>query len=220
MFTQILTKLPVPNPQVEELLRVVGTKGFIGGGMARFVTMSHVFDVPEPRDIDIFPTSDEPWDEILEPLGYTKGNPLFNCVDYTHPDYSYHVQLVNPHSNEYITMWGSINHVLANFDFTINQVGLQALDHGYLLVRGERTLGDLDSKTLHISHMNNPVAMAARVIKFSKLGYSISMSELAKLFIAWGERPEEYRNEITALVLNDSRNAEQSTHLYQLLRTT
>lgn len=222
MITSQHDYLPGQFPQVEELLRTIGTRGFIGGGMARYVAMSHQLDVPAPSDIDIFPCTFKVWDDVLGSIGYNRTHTLFNCVEYTHPNYQYKVQLVNPHANEYIQMWGSINEVLSNFDFTINQVGLQfgRGSRNFIVVRGEHTMADLLTRTLRIAHMNNPVAMAARTIKYSKLGFSISMSELAKLFLVWDERPGKYKKEIKNLVMNDNRNAEQSTHLYTLLRTT
>jgi hypothetical protein len=219
MYTVPIETNRIPE-QAQYLLRDIESDGFIGGGYARWVWLRDEMNVPDPGDIDLFCRTAEAFDTIsvklVRKLGYVIDKELVNAVQYRHlnPDWL-PVQLILPHSNEFIKMYGEPEFVLTNFDYTINMAALlYDRDNGCRIVLGDDMEEANARKLLVINHINCPVALASRAVKYAKKGYHIGIGELAKLFVEWERRPKEYRRRVAEL----AESGEDREELYRMLR--
>lgn len=225
--TKTLEARDVPE-QATELLdgltRHGAVIGFIAGGYARWVLYGCDNNVvPDPNDIDVFCTSEDSYDSIsfrLQALGYHVARDLVNAVEWHRNEDDKPVQVIRPHENKFIKMHGTPRFVLTNFDYTINMVALVPVSvmASYMVVYDDRVASDNSRKQLIINHINCPVALASRAIKYAKRGYSIPIRELAKLFVEWEQRPPEYRKAIADLLNSPDWTDDERIMFYRLLR--
>lgn len=77
-----------------------------------------------------------------------------------------------------------VNH----FDFTINQIAIDALGLYY----SEYFVNDFTSKKLRINKLSNPGSTLKRLIKYTKKGYVINNLELKKLYESIQDTDKEF----------------------------
>ncbi len=225
----IETNVHVMESQVRGLLNAIGVRGFIGGGFARHAILPNFTDhlMPLPGDIDIFHVNkDDDLTLDIEGLGYRVTKKLVHATEFRRNEGELTVQLIKPHANDTIKMWGSIEEVLSNFDFTVNMCALQRLSgggslNGYPLYRGtfgDTTVQDNIDKQLVLNHINCPIAMLLRTCKYIGKGYKTTMMNLAKIVVAFEEMPDEYRYKIMEYVENvDDMVPDDFTAFYNMI---
>jgi len=128
------------------------------------------------------------------------------------------VEVVKPFGNQYMKTFGKPEEVVVRFDFSVVRAYL--IDNNSSQLQAyvdERFDEDTAAKHLVITHINCPVAVAQRVAKYAKKGYSIGIRELIKLFVEWQNRPPEYRNRLLELLRREL-SEEEFTELERLLR--
>lgn len=153
------------------------------------------------------------------------------------------VQVIKPFTNkglvdnkETILMktYGQPDELMQLFDFDVAMVALEAKTYdpqGFvagnaLKISASRVVATyadtfLESNAahkLHINHINCPVAVLLRVLKFYNKGYFISTKDLIKLFKDWQSRPESYRNRLIELCEKEELDSRQWFELEELLR--
>lgn len=211
--------------QVQDILRAIGGWGFIGGGYARYLfnNQRHIWtnDRVEPTDIDIFHCS--PNHDLLpdlEAIGYERGGKLPNATNLYFKTPGKPVQVVDAHENEYICMVGPVAHVLDNFDYTCNMFGVQwnPASDTFVCTYTDQAVEDARIRRLRINHVNCPVALAGRAVKYGKKGFSMGLGDLARLFLEWEDRPFLYRRHIRDLIQRGVLGEATNDELYALLR--
>jgi len=190
----------------EDVLQAIQGKGFIAGGAARHIAyLNEVLrpEPPYPRDIDIFRyTKDDKYPYIghkLAEAGWRGGSRTLHSYEYRQLN-RLKVQVINPHANSYIKMWGSIAEVLSQFDYTINLFAVEYVGGQYILHYTEQAIEDNVNKKLHVQHCNSPVAMATRASKYAAKGYKMSPAEWLGIFQGWDDFDPLYKERVATLL--------------------
>lgn len=184
--------------------------GIFMGGYARYCCSERW--KPEPAaDIDIFPvahgisTSEavfESWKSELAKEGLTIKHENEISLTYERPKEGIllsapAVQLIKPMKEGRIVTEGTVEQVLAGFDFTVVRV---ALNPDRLTATAWASFAEDDRKgLLRILNIHCPISSLLRVCKYSRKGYHCRPSEVLKLFMDWQNRNENYRSRIVEL---------------------
>lgn len=184
--------------------------GLIIGGYARYCCSER--ETPHPaHDVDIFPISEDKdrsesifqaWKAAFEKEGlkvlhenevsitYEKSltGPFLACPV---------IQLIKPMTVGAIHTEGTVEEVLANFDFTIVRV---ALNPDRLTATAWASFVQDDNKALlRILNIHCPISSLLRVCKYARKGYYCRPAEAMKLFIDWQNRSPDYKAGILKL---------------------
>jgi hypothetical protein len=220
--------------ELKEVLKIIRGLGFIAGSCARYYA-SNLSDEVKYNDIDIFSYSEKDFDEIifrLEKNKWIRKKESPNAIQFekefrkSKPAKSksksksplirevHIVEVVKPFKNEWMQTYGKPKDVLEQFDFTV--VKAYFLNEKYIYV-DEHFVMDNEKRRLVITHINCPLAVAQRVVKYGRKGYNIGIREMMKLFIEWENRPREYRERLLELLKKDLTD-EEFEELERLLR--
>ncbi len=190
-------------------------KGFIAGGFARYC-----LDPAEPLmagDIDIFTRNEEEHAAILSSFTeHTLMQRTHESLIETKWDYklktgfkkeSYSIQLINPVRIENMVGYGTIDEVLASFDFTIIKAAIDLAD--LQTYTHEDFAFDNSVKELIIENIHCPISTMGRVVKYTKKGFSCPNKELLKLFSDYEKRTPEWKELIRRGLTSDDIRAEK-----------
>lgn len=126
------------------------------------------------------------------------------------------IQIIRPFQNEWMQTFGTMIEVLDQFDFTVSKIAI--LEKHLLLVHKEFKEHE-ETKKLVIKHINCPIAVMQRVVKYSKKGYRCFLKDSIKLFKEWVDRPQEYRDRLHELIeTGEDISPEELEELEHLLR--
>lgn len=180
------------------ILRALGSEGFIAGGYARYIYRC-AFSRPEtalpPGDIDVFGCHGDV-SHLLTPLGYkvspkkTPHSWQLNKIGGGVP-----VQVIFPEVTDYGRQVGTPAEVLAQFDFIGNMFAVQYVDRRFVCTYEVDAPIQVDAGVLTIQAIDDPIAMVARIAKYARKGFRISLGEITRLFETWESRPPAYRTE-------------------------
>jgi len=209
---------PLSEP-VKEVLSLIRRNGFIAGSCARYYA-STAKDEAIYNDIDVFARSIKGFNEIcwkLEHNGWTLTGESPNAMKFAKnfDGTGAEVEVVKPFQNEYMCTYGDPKNVIMQFDFTC--VKAFFYNRKYLYI-DEQFDTDNNARRLVITHINCPVAVAQRVMRYAKKGYTIGIRELLKLFTEWSQRPDAYREHLTELLHRGELTDDEFMELERLLR--
>jgi hypothetical protein len=194
--------------------------GYIAGGCARYFASKD--ENPYPfGDIDVFCKKKdcyEKLEKIIDGMGYLKNEKKSSQNGaWYEKEGCYPVQLIKPFKNDYTKNYGSAKEMINNFfDFTIvkayiiseNKIGVD-----------DKFDKDEKYKQLIITHINCPIGMTGRIIKYCKKGYKINFAQITKLYFEFHKRPDEWKSEIFSFIDGvNNMTAEDRQFLYQLIR--
>ena len=200
--------------------------GFIAGGCARYFA-SRDKEAPMYSDIDVFCCGDDIIDAGLNYEALVKRFDDIYHYERTTPNARIYnikladdeprmVQIIRPFENEWMQTYGSIEQVLEQFDFTIVKAAISS--ECYLIIH-KNFDKDEEQKKLVITHINCPIAVAQRCMKYSKKGFRLYLKDTLKLFADWMERPQEYRERLMKLIQDSNDlSPEEIEELEHLLR--
>jgi len=221
--------------QAKDILDMIEGMGFIAGGYAAWYANSRYSS--NPSDIDVFSLEnrfeyyppEEP-DEVFTPesliiynlleLDYEQEKDLPNAIQYKPPEEGMlKVQYVKPFQNNWMKTFGTPEEVLSQFDFTVAMVALEKVNDEYYIYYHEDFVKHNKKHRLYINHINCPIAVSMRVMKYIKKGYYIGPKELIKLFIEWENRDEEYRSRLKEILEKEGElSPEEWWEMEKLLR--
>lgn len=227
MQYKFLRERHIPK-QGRDILQAINGHGFIAGGYARDIVLG---ERGNAGDIDVFSWDndlkydDDPTGRLLNvphsrvidsllSIGYKFIFESDNAIKLRYegkPKYPHQlcVHCIKPITNNHrdraiqVRLYGSPEEVLSTFDFPIIKAAIwqDEIDR-YDSCYDDRFIEDNRTKTLHIDHINHPVPVGMRVIKYCKKGYRISGDEYMKLFTDWAGRTGEYQQEAREAVIN------------------
>ena len=201
-MTLELTTILINPFWLQDILDEVGDRVFVAGGAARYV--AYLNDVlkdepPEPGDIDLFRYYEDDQYPYIgtvlnTKLGYHSSNRTPHSSEFR-KDGHLKVQVINPHANSFIKMWGTVREVLDQFDFRMNQFAVARVGDEYLLAYHLMAVEDAKKKRIVLHHCNNPIAMCHRAARYVAKGYRISPTEWLKIFEGWDNFDETWKGE-------------------------
>lgn len=232
-FDFIKTKVLRGFSEIENLYRMVTERGgYICGGYARYCASPR----PKPisagdvdiycKDITVFHAIKRELDQWLSvqcntPVGifYRKAgnnsrrqnfenNSYFSCPQ---------IQLIEPMREGRLVSDGTLEEILANFDFSVVRAGFVSPTE--ILVDVDFIQDELDNK-LQIKNIHCPVSSSLRIAKYITKGYKIRPIEVLKLFIDWDNRGPEYRERLVSnleRLRNDQVSYSEWKELYKLM---
>ncbi len=217
-------------------IRLAGDIGFVAGGAARKHASSWSYG--PISDVDIFckgrsveeaqknfnlihnnlilndyePTADSPNAMAYQRIKYVQHTNEMGAYKLGIP-----IQVIKPFKNEWMQTYGSPVTVLDQFDFTVAKAAF--LTEKDILVHKDFKKDD-DAKRLVIKHINCPIAVTQRLMKYHKKGYHASLVEVFKLFTEWETRGPAYRQNLRELVsrVDPNMNEQDIMELERLLR--
>ena len=192
---------------------------YIAGSFARWAFSTAAHPVA-PSDIDIFVWDANVYGRLKARLDYRlkirNDNPA--CITYLKDDTHKTIppiQLIKPRHEGNVVTEGDVKTILDNFDFTVTKAAIVNKNEGII---GEDFDKHEQVKKLCIQNIHCPVSSTYRVIKYCKKGYNISTAELAKVFVDWENRDDEYKLKLLALLQNSDLNQDEIDELEKLLR--
>jgi len=203
------------HKEVEEVMDIIGSKGFIAGGCPRYFAVDD--EIPY-SDIDVYCKSEEYFNDIcqaLEKAGWQKTSESVNAVRYRKSPGGVIVEVIKPFQNEHMKTFGEPEEVIQQFDFTVTKAYFK--DKRTVVV-DEALIEDVKRRRLIITSIPCPIAVAQRVTKYARKGFSIGVRELVKLFIEWDRRDRQYKNRLQELLSNPELSDEDFEELERLLR--
>jgi len=190
--------------------------GFIAGGCARYYASPN--DEPgEFSDVDIFcqgkdleaaRTNFMAIDRILNRHDCTKLHTSPNALTYAYQHTAQRIQLIVPFENPSMKTFGEPCEVMDQFDFTVVKAAFKSLTSTKMLVH-KNFMEDEKAKRLIITHINSPIAVAQRVVKYGKKGYFCPLPQMIKLFNDWSDRSDEYKDRMNRWMNNLSNLTEE-----------
>jgi hypothetical protein len=200
--------------------------GIICGGYVRF--MAAPGRNPKPAgDVDIYCEDGDIYEHIKEALDAELVQRHENEISITYktPDdedsplyLSPVVQLIKPVKEGRVVTQGDLEEILSNFDFTVIRAGLIPGTHG------KRALVDADfdhderKHRIRIKNIHCPISSVFRIIKYAKKGYWCPVPEVARLFLDWNTRGDEYQTRILDLLMSADLTDAEVFELERLLR--
>jgi len=207
------TTVPVLRGKFEaqillEKLRKLLPEGaaYICGGYVRWMC-SPRYEPVLPKDVDVYCENEEVFDKVVEWMrtqNMTEASSDMSISFKVKKDEPSHpffclppIQIIRPMKVARIVTNGTLESILANFDFTVIRIGW---------IGGTFALADKDfiehetDKRLVIKNIHCPISSSFRFMKYYKKGYFPKMTEIVKLFLDWDGRPEDYRLKILQLV--------------------
>jgi hypothetical protein len=181
--------------------------GILAGGYARYITTDTDID---PHDVDIFcrkPENFEMLKKWLDSFCNEKANTEFAIMYEVREKYNYiqHVvQLIRPREEGNIKTYGSPVEIIYNFDFTINMVAIDAFG----VYMADRFYMDMKKHRLIFNNIHCAVGILVRIRKYLKKGFSIPISEFAKIYTMWDSTDAETKKMILDAFLKESQDQE------------
>ena len=200
---------------LSDLIKKIKKYGYVAGGAARYFALKKT---PKFNDIDIFckTLEDEPYiSEILRNLGYTLDRETINSTIYKKKGTKIIAQIIKPFENEWMQTYGKPEVMVGQFDFTVVKAYFKSPNK---ILVGDDFTSHNKSKKLVIEHINCPIAVTTRVIKYCKKGYRINLSEIIKLFVEWESRDDDYRDNLLRLVEIENPSTNEIDEMERLLR--
>ena len=197
--------------EIEPILNLLDIHGGrIIGGYARFCCSER----DEPRkaqDCDLFPTgaTDEECQKVYDALkaallsaGLTvkaENNMSVTFDAEKAPAFKRcpTIQLIKPVEEGAVLTRGSVEDILANFDFTVVRCALNS-DRRTATAWASFPKDELHMK-LRILNIHCPISSLLRVMKYARKGYYMRPVEALKLFNDWEQRSPEYRARMNEL---------------------
>lgn len=198
-LTPIKRQRQIFSPVLETIIEEIRGRATIMGGFVRWLATP--LDTPLPEDIDIFCRQTSDFDNISERLSKICGTPRnrriyleFPPIPVETPEgrYDFPVTLICPAGNERFTTVGSPETIVSCFDFSVIRIFLHDLDT--LVVDSEPTfLDDEENLRLRIAYVGCPISEFRRIAKYTRRGYRIPLTEIAKVFRVYEEMPFEWK---------------------------
>lgn len=206
--------------------RATTYKMHIIGGYVRWMCSTR-YDVERPGDVDLFP-SEEGYDEAFVEYLLSKGFEVRyeSEVAWTfkrHERLPYRlwpiVQVIKGFRDGRTVTVGTLEEIIANFDFTVVRVGL--INKTYALADPD-FIKDEENKRLRWRNIHCPLSAVIRACKYAKKGYSVRPMEVLRLFDDWDERGVDYKHALGELFMasqNEEEFSDEQLHeLERLLR--
>lgn len=176
--------------------------GFICGSYARYCC-SQRYDVVLPSDVDIFPKSENSFNELKLLLGepdYESKNAIsYNRqFDDDRLRFSPKIQIV-----KYIHSFDNIEAILNIFDFSVARCGI--LSETECLV-SSYFHEDENHRRLRMEYIKCPLSQIRRLTKYQQLKYKLSIKEFLKVLIRW----EDYEHKDQLIRLLNQENFQES----------
>lgn len=191
--------------EIRELLRLVQANGgVICGGYARYCASTQKAP-PIPADVDVFPTTEEAYENLKKALieaglNLSSENEVSaNFRKSKMPTWLAcpRVNLVKPRNEGFLQTLGTVEQILENFDFTVVRAAI--ISDTEVLVDKD-FLEDDPVKRIRIKTIHCPFGSTYRLSKYIGRGFKSSLSEMLKLFLDWEGRPMEYRERLASLI--------------------
>jgi hypothetical protein len=193
----------------------------ICGGYVRWMCSPRRQPTPA-GDVDVYPHDEEAFEamkDALAEIGFSvyHENPM--AVTYTNPQgkgkwwQMPRVQLIKPVRHGKIVAYGSMEEILANFDFTVVRIGLLSEEEALADV------GYLEDEKKHVIRLRNihcPVSSTLRCMKYAKKGYWLRPSEAIRLFVDWDERGDDYKTQLFDLFFKSAEGEISEEEVEQL----
>lgn len=190
--------------KIERLFKLVSENnlGFVAGGYGRWMC-SPKKEPFEARDVDIFCTSQEAYNKLVQIFTHqeklkvkhesdisityqTKNNEIWKDCPI--------INLIKPRKkNQLLTYGETLETVLENFDFSICKVGI--LNDKECLA-DYNFLEDEKAGKIRICKMESPVACLVRLCKYAKKGYKIPATQILDVLQEWDNRGQEYKDKL------------------------
>lgn len=181
-----IDKVPVNENILDVFFREIYYRGgFIAGGFARYVVSETPFS--EPGDIDVFCRTIDSFMNLktfFSSFCKVEHNSDFAISFKAESNYKYikkKIQLIVPREEGNIKTFGTPDEVIANFDFTINMI---AFDDGGFYMAERFESHNLRHKLI-FNNIHCPVGILARVRKYLRKGYRITVTEMLKMYYDW-----------------------------------
>ncbi len=107
------------------------------------------------------------------------------------------IQLIKPIREGAIVTDGTVEDILANFDFTVVRVALNS--DRKTATAWASFPEDEKRKLLRILNIHCPISSLLRVMKYARKQYYMRPAEALKLFVDWDGRDDEYRQRMIEL---------------------
>ena len=185
---------------------------YIAGGYAAYMATPQVNW--QPGDIDIFPPTDKALYGMIaeyQKMGYDDFSESLNACTLEYSDWGElseddirwkAIQLVKPLVGDDCIPEGLIK----RFDLTVCCAVLVSPD---CVMVHDDLINDTINRRLRFNHINNPLAAAMRLLKYSRKGGVASASVVANLFEMYADAPVEKRQGLLNLMLNNGITTEQ-----------
>jgi len=175
---------------------------FIMGGYVRYMVSKNQSPIPA-GDCDIYSKTEESFNSFVKILKESHkmtvkhentvsitfakveqaDHPLFACPT---------IQLIKPISKGAIVTTGTMEEILASFDFTVIRCGVISFDPPMALVDADFE-HDEGKRILRIKNIHCPISSTLRCMKYAKKGYWIPPMHVLPLFLDWERRDQDYR---------------------------
>ena len=203
---------------------------FIMGGYVRWMASKNHAPVPA-GDCDIYSKTEESFNSFVEILKETHkmsvkhendvsmtfanaenaNHPLFACPT---------IQLIKPIKKGAIVAVGTMEEILASFDFTVIRCGVVSYDPPMAMVDADFE-HDEGKRMLRIKNIHCPISSTMRCMKYAKKGYWIPPMHVLPLFLDWEQRDQNYRDKLVDYLQKANKGAglteEQVNELESLL---
>lgn len=177
--------MTVPG-EILQIVDAVHPYGYVAGSAARYAVLPEYLrqDLPY-NDIDVFLLERENRDNVVDRLekhGWKHVDSTENSWEFERGNFA-KVQLILPKPQRYGLPW----HVLQNFDFTVNCYALLHEKDGLKSYHHPDSRPNVEDRRLVFvtTRFVDPPAMAQRIAKYHKKGFSVSPRLFAQLFQAW-----------------------------------
>lgn len=178
----------------------------ICGGYARYAASPKPTDkVVRAGDVDLFPHNMEASAKLLEALksmGFTVQHENDVSITMHAPKEATAIrhmptpQIIKPVVQGAIVTLGTVEEILANFDFTIVRAAIVSPTE---VVVDTDFLEDETNNILRLVNIHCPISSTLRCCKYARKGYWMRPSEALKLFLDWNNRGEVYQSRMIEL---------------------
>lgn len=215
--------VPVYRGFIPELWEMTSQLGMVWcGGYVRW--MCSPTRKPEPaNDVDLFPVrkgNEDSFLRFLKSEGWDVKHESDTAYTMARRDQLPYItwptlQIIRGFESGRTLTYGSVEDIIANFDFTVVRIGLSTPETA---LADPLFLEDETSKRIHWKNIHCPITAVMRYTKYAKRGYYASPSEITKLFVDWDDRGGEYRQRLLELLSGSELSEEEVSELEKLLR--
>ena len=191
---------------IRQLGKILGdSRCFICGGFAKWACSPQKKPAPA-GDIDIYSETNEEFERVCSKLvsaGFSQKNEspaqrtfvddrfkLFGKINLE-------IQVIKPIKQGSVVMVGTVQEILANFDFTVSRVAIR-LDG--TVIMDEKFEEHEKARLLVIRAIHCPISQVYRIAKYTRKGYFCSVREVLKLLTDWEQRDPDYKTTIAKIL--------------------
>ncbi len=184
---------------VAPLLELLGGRGWIAGGFARWCCSPNKM-TPPPGDLDVFFGDDDSFTRALADairLGavITDEKSYFAQLDVSaaFPGVGLpHVQFIKPFVSGGRTWGPDKEDVVRQIDISVCRIALDGMS-ATTATADSTFLADESEQRIQIRLVNDPYSVTKHVIKYIRKGYAITPEEMTSIYDKWAEMDEAQR---------------------------